>query len=203
MFDRINTWIWIVIIILLEVLWLHSIQVKMEKELEASEIYNKKTIKLHNILSKDLQCFPIAVHYIDNINFQDTFHADREQGLHEGCDILFDEDVAGVVPIVSATDGTITNLGWLHLGGYRVGITSENGIYYYYAHFDTYSPGLYVGKQISAGEFLGFMGNTGEGPEGTEGNFPVHLHFGIYVRDNNENEEAINPYPYLIKINQE
>ena len=104
---------------------------------------------------------------------------------------------------ISATDGIITNLGWLHLGGYRVGITSYNDIYYYYAHFDSCAPGLFVGKEVKAGEFLGFMGNTGEGEEGTKGKFPVHLHFGIYVGNQKGDETTVNPYQYLLEINEE
>ena len=43
------------------------------------------------------------------------------------------------------------------------------------------------------------MGNTGEGEEGTEGKFDVHLHFGIYV-NRDGNEETVNPYSYLKKV---
>ena len=34
-----------------------------------------------------------------------------------------------------------------------------------------------------AGDFLGFMGDSGYGQEGTKGKFPVHLHIGIYLYD--------------------
>lgn len=203
MFCKINAWIWIVIVILMEVLFICFLHIRIEKRIEKSKADYSELTKQYEMISKDLERFPINVNYLNDIHFEDTFYAEREQGAHEGCDILYTDNISGVVPIVSATDGIITNLGWLHLGGYRVGITSENGIYYYYAHMDTYSPRLHVGYQINAGEFLGFMGNTGEGPEGTEGKFPVHLHFGIYIRDKNGNEKAMNPYRYLLKINQE
>ena len=102
----------------------------------------------------------------------------------------------------------MTNIGWLELGGWRIGITSENGIYYYYAHLDSYAP-LSVGDTVTAGQLLGFMGNTGYSKvEGTKGKFDVHLHFGIYVTDENgkrwepeefiEAELAVNPC-YLLK----
>jgi murein DD-endopeptidase MepM/ murein hydrolase activator NlpD len=45
------------------------------------------------------------------------------------------------------------------------------------------------------------MGNTGEGEEGTKGKFDVHLHFGIYIRDENR-EETVNPYPFLRDIDE-
>lgn len=37
------------------------------------------------------------------------------------------------------------------------------------------------GDQVQAGEMLGFMGDSGYGEEGTTGQFPVHLHLGIYA----------------------
>ncbi len=203
MFDRIRVFVFWIVIILLEVIFITGMHIKIKKEFNLNEANNRAIMKVHRMISKELECFPVAVHYMDNIYFEDTYNAERENGTHEGCDILYNKNTSGVVPIISATDGIITNLGWLYLGGYRIGITSESGIYYYYAHFATYSPGLYVGKQVNAGEFLGFMGDTGEGKEGTKGKFPVHLHFGVYVKDKNGNEEAVNPYPFLLKINEE
>lgn len=203
MFNRTTNIILLIGVILCETVLITGIHIEIEKKLNLNKAHNQTTMNTHNMITKDLECFPIAVNYMDDVHFEDTFDAYRENGGHEGCDILYDENSSGVVPIISATDGVITNLGWLYLGGYRVGITSESGIYYYYAHFDSYSPGLYVGKQITAGEFLGFMGDTGEGEEGTKGKFPVHLHFGIYVKDKNGNEESVNPYPFLLKINEE
>lgn len=41
------------------------------------------------------------------------------------------------------------------------------------------------------------MGDSGYGEEGTVGQFDVHLHFGIYINDNNGNEISINPYHIL------
>ena len=50
---------------------------------------------------------------------------------------------------------------------------------------------------MKAGQFIGYMGNTGYGDEGTSGKFPVHLHFGIYINDGT-GESSINPF-YLLK----
>ena len=94
------------------------------------------------------------------------------------------------------TDGVVTNLGWLEKGGYRVGITSDSGTYYYYAHLESYS-NINEGERVKAGELLGFMGDSGYGPEGTTGNFAVHLHVGIYFYENG-NEVSVNPY-YVLK----
>ena len=101
----------------------------------------------------------------------------------------------GIYPVVSMTDGTVTNLGWLEKGGYRIGITSESGTYYYYAHLDSYA-GISEGEQVIAGELLGYMGDSGYGPEGTKGKFAVHLHVGIYSYKDGE-EISVNPYYVL------
>lgn len=150
-------------------------------------------------ICEELKYFPVAKQYVDEIIYEDTYGADRQNGSHEGCDLMDIKNEAGRIPIVSATDGSITNLGWLYLGGYRIGITSESGIYYYYAHLDSYAENMFVGRKIKAGELLGFMGNTGEGEEGTKGQFDVHLHFGIYINGNGS-EKTVNPYPYLKEI---
>ena len=56
---------------------------------------------------------------------------------------------------------------------------------------------------ISAGQLLGYMGDTGYGKEeGTSGQFPVHLHVGIYVRTEEIPELAVNPYWFLRYLEQ-
>ena len=155
--------------------------------------------KTDGLILEDIKCFPVAKQYMDVIDYQDTYGAARKNKGHEGCDIFDRQNRMGEIPIVSATDGVVTNLGWLYLGGYRIGITSGSGIYYYYAHLDSYAAGIRVGKTVNAGELLGFMGNTGEGEEGTKGKFDVHLHFGIYTNLDGD-EQTVNPYPYLKQI---
>ncbi len=103
----------------------------------------------------------------------------------------------GYFPAVSICDGTIEKMGWLELGGYRIGIRSTHGAYLYYAHLDSYRKGLAVGDTVKAGDILGYLGNTGYGKEGTKGKFDVHLHFGIYV-DIEGKEVSVNPY-YILK----
>lgn len=128
----------------------------------------------------------------------DTWMAERKYGGkrgHEGCDIMADRKERGRYPVVSITDGVITNLGWLDKGGYRVGITTDSGTYYYYAHLDSYS-NVKKGDYVKAGELLGYMGDSGYGKEGTVGKFPVHLHMGIYFYKDGK-EVSVNPYYVL------
>lgn len=149
----------------------------------------------------DLVYFPVAssgspdtdVTFEDSWMFDRTYKEDRE---HEGTDIMFTENKRGILPVVSMTDGVVQNKGWLELGGYRIGIRSPHGAYFYYAHLDSYAD-IEEGDEIKAGDLLGFMGDTGYGTEeGTRGKFPVHLHLGIYIYDDDK-EISVNPYPAL------
>ncbi len=163
----------------------------------------------YNILKipiNDLKYFPIPEGYNaednDSYIYGDSYGSPREYGgnrPHLGCDIEDRENIRGRIPIVSMTDGVIENIGWNEKGGYRVGVRSENGGYYYYAHLSSYAQGLDKGMKITAGTHLGYMGDTGYSTvEGTVGNFPVHLHVGIQINTNITSEEFwINPYPFL------
>ena len=151
----------------------------------------------------DLCCFPVKTE--DAIFYENTFGQLRTFGgnrIHEGTDIFGEKDLSGYYPVISMTSGVVEQVGWLPLGGYRVGIRSENGGYFYYAHLSGYSRGFQSGEYIEAGEILGFMGNTGYGPEGTAGAFPVHLHLGIYIRTPFSEEMSVNPY-YVLRAAEE
>lgn len=135
------------------------------------------------------------------ISFFDTWNQSRSYGgerTHEGCDIMTSINHRGIYPIYSVCDGIVEKVGWLPLGGYRIGIRSETDIYFYYAHLAEYETNLKQGEYIEAGTLLGFVGDTGYSEvEGTTGNFDVHLHFGIYVEDENGEEVSVNSYPLL------
>ncbi|MCR5702898.1 MAG: M23 family metallopeptidase [Lachnospiraceae bacterium] len=158
---------------------------------------NQRNASIDTMINDDMKYFPIPLSYYDEVTFEDTYGAYRTNGGHEGCDILDNQNVAGRIPIISATSGVVTNIGWLYLGGYRIGITADDGMYYYYAHLQAYAGNIKAGDKVCAGQLLGFMGDSGEGEEGTTGKFPVHLHFGIYEKVTSDSEKSVNPYPYL------
>ena len=67
-------------------------------------------------------------------------------------------------------------------------------------YLDSYEKAFRIGEKVTAGQVLGRMGDTGYGKiPGTKGKFDVHLHFGIYV-NRDGNEETVNPYSYLKKV---
>lgn len=146
---------------------------------------------------EDVQCFPVLM---EEGYYEDTWMAPRNyrgERTHEGTDIFGDVELAGYYPVVSMTDGIVEKVGWLPLGGYRIGIRSPSGGYYYYAHLDSYEKNFQEGEAVTAGQILGFMGDSGYGTEGTKGKFAVHLHLGIYIRTKHHKELSVNPYPVL------
>lgn len=161
-------------------------------------------------VQKDMVYFPVPTSSFDKEKYQvtyvDSWMQDRKFGgerFHEGCDIMASQNKRGHYPIISISDGHVEKMGWLKLGGYRIGIRSPNGVYFYYAHLSDYAPDIEIGEEVKAGELLGFMGDTGYSEtEGTTGNFPVHLHLGIYINNKNGEEESYNPYPFLKELEQ-
>ena len=148
---------------------------------------------------EDVRYFPVAS---SEIVFENTWMAKREYGgnrSHEGTDLFGTVRESGYYPVISMTDGTVEQKGWLPLGGYRIGIRSPHGGYFYYAHLSGYEANIRKGQTVAAGDILGYMGNTGYGSEGTRGKFPVHLHLGIYIEVPFQKELSVNPY-WLLKI---
>jgi murein DD-endopeptidase MepM/ murein hydrolase activator NlpD len=133
--------------------------------------------------------FPIDGKY--ESSYRDDWGDDRSYGgkrRHEGIDIICRKGT----PIASVGPGMVEQKGWNRLGGWRIGIRGDDGIYYYYAHMSRYAPGFEIGDRVQTGDIIGYVGDSGYGPEGTTGKFVPHLHFGMYEKD-----EAISPYPFL------
>lgn len=148
----------------------------------------------------DLEYFPVAS---ADISFKDSYGEARSYGgdrLHEGCDLFGTVNKSGYYPVISMTDGVVEKIGWLPLGGYRIGVRSPSGGYFYYAHLSGYEQDFTEGQEISAGDILGYMGDTGYGTEGTRGKFPVHLHLGIYIQTPENPEQSVNPYYVLLAV---
>ncbi|MCI8514860.1 MAG: M23 family metallopeptidase [Lachnospiraceae bacterium] len=173
----------------------------MEKKPEAYA----KCLSVYRSLLESLVCFPVPenegadpafVSYENSWRYERSFGGER---THEGTDLMAGEKERGYFPVVSVNGGVVEQVGWLKLGGWRIGIRSDSGVYYYYAHLYSYARDWQVGDTVSAGEWLGFMGDSGYSEvEGTVGNFPVHLHLGIYLATDHFAELSVNPY-YLLK----
>lgn len=158
----------------------------------------------YKAIFSDVLYFPVARMHEADISYSDSWFSKRTYGglrNHEGCDIMADNNLPGYFPVVSMTDGVVEKLGWLEQGGYRIGVRSGSGGYFYYAHLYKYAENIDIGDKIEAGQLLGFMGDSGYGPEGTTGKFDVHLHLGIYVNSDAaaSGEMSVNPY-HLLKM---
>ena len=118
--------------------------------------------------------------------FTDTWHAPRSGGrLHLGVDIIAPEGKL----VYAVASGTITKV-YLDrpgsLAGNGVRLTTEDGTYYFYAHFATIAEGIAEGVSVTAGQVLGTIGSTGNSST-------PHLHFEIHPQGG----AAINPYPVV------
>lgn len=172
------------------------------KKMTKSKGFNEYYESMSSILA-DIRYFPVAYDNEESYKFafEDSFGSARSYNgdySHEGTDIMAGTNISGIYPIISVSDGVVENVGWLPKGGYRIGVRGENGAYFYYAHLDEDGITVKTGDRVSYGKILGYMGDTGYGNEGTTGKFPVHLHFGIYIKTKNHEELSINPY-YLLR----
>jgi murein DD-endopeptidase MepM/ murein hydrolase activator NlpD len=108
------------------------------------------------------------------VSFSDTFGAFRGDvpgNWHHGDDIFAPLGA----PILSCAAGTVFSVGWNDVGGNRLWLRDSQGNEFYYAHLSAFSPLAKNGRQVKAGEVLGFVGNTGDAA-GT----PTHLHFEVH-----------------------
>jgi hypothetical protein len=80
------------------------------------------------------------------------------------------------------------------VGGYRFWLRDRQGNQFYYAHLSAYSPLAVNGRDVKAGDVIGFLGNTGDA-QGT----PYHLHFEIHpvALLPMGYDGVVNPFAYL------
>ncbi len=163
--------------------------------------------ELAELLKKDLKVFPIPGNTDSACRFPvfyDTWGEERTFGgnrTHEGCDLMGDWYAEGTYPVLSMTDGVVEHLGWLKLGGRRGGLRAQSGLYNNSADLHSYAPGLAEGDFVKAGQRLGLMGSTGYSTvPGTRGNFPAHLHVGMYRPLGDGRDKSFNPYPWLCAL---
>lgn len=176
--------------------------ISLEQDTEP-ELYEYDRKIVENLLA-DAVYFPVpeaSDHKKASVSYENSWQSERTYGGargHEGCDLMASIQQRGYYPVVSVSDGVVEKMGWLPQGGYRIGIRSRHGVYYYYAHLAEYEEGIGEGDTIQAGQLIGYMGDTGYSEvEGTTGNFPVHLHFGMYLDLEEYGEVSFNPY-YLL-----
>jgi murein DD-endopeptidase MepM/ murein hydrolase activator NlpD len=126
-------------------------------------------------------------------DLRDQFDDPRSGGrMHEAIDILAPRNT----PVVAATGGRIEKLFTSRAGGLTIYQFEPSGRYaLYYAHLESYAPGLDEGDGVERGQVIGFVGTSGNAPRDVP-----HLHFAVFrlgpERRWHEGE-AINPFPLL------
>lgn len=114
------------------------------------------------------------------------------QRAHRGLDIM----APRMTPVVAAAPGRVEKLFQSGLGGTTLYLRSADGsTVYYYAHLAGYAPGVAEGQQVSAGQPLGFVGDTGDAGAGN-----YHLHFGVQRMQPGQRwwqGEDVDPFPLL------
>jgi murein DD-endopeptidase MepM/ murein hydrolase activator NlpD len=121
--------------------------------------------------------------------FGDTWKAPRSGGrLHEGVDII----AAKGNLLYAVVSGRISKMYWDFpgaLAGNGLRIQQPNGTYFTYLHMDTFADGIEVGAEVTAGQVIGTVGNTGNSAT-------PHLHFEVHPGGGG----AVNPYPMVKAI---
>jgi len=118
-------------------------------------------------------------------SFADTWQQSRPGGrLHEGVDIM---GVKGLA-LYAVVDGTITKMYGADavLSGNALRLTASDGTYFFYAHLDSFAPGIAVGSVVKAGQIIGYMGSTGFAGS-------PHLHFEVHPKGG----APVSPYPIV------
>jgi uncharacterized protein (TIGR03382 family) len=94
-------------------------------------------------------------------------------------------------PILAVVDGVVAKSGWDTGLGNRVAIHDECGWEYDSGHLDEIAAGMTIGREVRAGEVIGYMGSTGSRSGGS-----VHLHFNIHHSSNSWSDD-VNPFPII------
>ena len=128
----------------------------------------------------------------DPASLRDSFDDARGKRRHQAIDIMAPRGT----PVVAAVGGEIAKVYRHPRGGLSVyQYDEERRFAYYYAHLDSFAPGLRAGLVLRAGDAIGTVGTSGNATPGSP-----HLHFAIY-RLGREHQwwrgKPVDPYPLL------
>jgi hypothetical protein len=142
---------------------------------------------------------PIVFPLIGDYAYTNNYGDPRGQGRHAGIDI---ERVPWRTPVVAAEAGRIKWWTTSARAGCMLYLYGKSGTTYLYIHLNNdlteksedrggcklgVAYAVADGAKVSAGEQIGYLGDSGD----AEGNH--HLHFEVHPNDGGD----VNPYPYL------
>jgi peptidoglycan LD-endopeptidase LytH len=127
----------------------------------------------------------------------DTFNAVRGDRTHRAIDFL----AARGTPVMAVAGGNVYRIRETGPGGRSIYATDSTRHWmFYYAHLDTFRPGLTEGAKLTQGEVIGYVGTTGNAPPDTP-----HLHFQLMRARFDArwwDGDALDPRPYFVKTGE-
>jgi peptidoglycan LD-endopeptidase LytH len=155
-------------------------EVHVEPEI-ASSTRSGSTISADTVVAgSDLESLrrrslEVPVRGFDRDKLVSSFEDARGSRRHEAIDILAPRGT----DVVAVDDGKIARIFTSKAGGLTVyQFDPSETFVYYYAHLDSYAPGLQEGAMLRKGDVVGTVGTTGNAPKDTP-----HLHFAILKLD--------------------
>ena len=147
-------------------------------------------------------CFPVE----GSVSYTDTWGAPRSGGrTHQGNDLMGSK----MQKLLSTVDGTVVRISYQNtsISGNYVYIRDAAGWVHVYLHMNNdrpgtddgqatygqvFAPGLAVGTKVAAGEFIGYLGDSGNAESSG-----AHLHFELHQPSSATWGTAVNPYSSL------
>jgi hypothetical protein len=116
-----------------------------------------------------------------------NFGEPRDGGAreHEGLDML----APSGTPIVTPTEAVVVRVDTFPGAGKSVVTANPGGERFHYYHLDSYARGIGEGDELSVGDIIGYVGNTGNAEGGA-----AHLHLEI-----REDGDPLDPYERITK----
>ena len=146
-----------------------------------------------------LSVFPVNA---DEVHFRDSWGERRSGGRrHKGTDIVAERGSE----ILAVADGVVTEMDYHHLSGFYLTLDHGNGVETMYLHLNNdhpgtddgrggvttaYYPTLFIGSEVSAGDVIAYLGDSGNSERTTP-----NTHFEIIIDGN-----KIDPFPLLEQV---
>jgi hypothetical protein len=149
---------------------------------------------------------PLLFPVVGPVTYTNDFGQARAGGTHQGNDLMG----AKRSPVVAVEEGTVEFWTTSANAGCMLYLHGVSGTMYEYIHLNndltagndnkgkcvagvSYAPGLVDGQHVDAGQFIAYLGDSGDA-----NGIASHLHFEVHPKGG----KAVSPFPYLKKAAQ-
>jgi hypothetical protein len=149
---------------------------------------------------------PLLFPVVGQVSYTNDFGQARAGGKHQGNDLMGTKRA----PVVAVEEGTVEFWTTSANAGCMLYLHGVSGTMYEYIHLNndltngndnrgtcvagvSYAPGLVDGQHVDAGQFIAYLGDSGDA-----NGIASHLHFEVHPNGG----KAVSPYPYLKKASQ-